>query len=45
MMHCGMEVVLANGELIRTGMGGLPDNNTWQLFPYGKSRSISILMI
>jgi len=35
MMHCGMEVVLPNGDLIRTGMGALPDNNTWHLFPYG----------
>ena len=25
MMHCGMEVVLPSGELIRTGMGALPD--------------------
>lgn len=25
MMHCGMEVVLPNGELIRTGMGAMPD--------------------
>ncbi|KAL2202345.1 aryl-alcohol oxidase [Sarocladium strictum] len=25
MMHCGMEVVLPNGELMRTGMGALPD--------------------
>lgn len=25
MMHCGMEVVLPNGELVRTGMGALPD--------------------
>ena len=23
--HCGMEVVLANGELLRTGMGALPE--------------------
>ena len=37
-----MEIVLANGELVRTGMGALPDPttdsksaNTWQLFPYG----------
>jgi hypothetical protein len=37
MMHCGMEVVLPNGEVIRTGMGALPNNNTWQLFPYGIS--------
>ena len=21
--HCGMEVVLANGEILRTGMGGM----------------------
>jgi hypothetical protein len=25
MMHCGMETVLPSGELIRTGMGALPD--------------------
>jgi 4-cresol dehydrogenase (hydroxylating) len=35
MMQCGMEVVLANGDVIRTGMGAMPGNNTWQLFPYG----------
>ena len=34
-MQCGMEVVLANGEVVRTGMGALPGNNTWQLFKYG----------
>jgi hypothetical protein len=26
-MHCGLEVVLPNGELIRTGMGSLPNPN------------------
>src|SRR5579859_4000526 len=30
-----MEVVLPNGEVMRTGMGAHPGNNTWQLFPYG----------
>ncbi|KAL1591367.1 hypothetical protein SLS60_012066 [Paraconiothyrium brasiliense] len=25
MMHCGMEIVLPNGELLRTGMGAMPD--------------------
>ena len=35
MMQCGMEVALPNGELMRTGMGALPGNNTWQLFKYG----------
>ncbi len=35
MMQCGMEVVLPNGELLRTGMGAMPGSNTWQLFKYG----------
>ncbi|KAK9770842.1 putative Vanillyl-alcohol oxidase [Seiridium cardinale] len=25
MMHCGMEIVLPNGELVRTGMGAMPN--------------------
>ena len=33
--HCGMEVVLANGDLVRTGMGALPGSKTWQQFSYG----------
>ncbi|MDO6966154.1 FAD-binding oxidoreductase [Rhizobium alvei] len=33
--HCGMEVVLANGELMRTGMGALPGAATWQDYKYG----------
>ncbi len=33
--HCGMEVVLANGELVRTGMGALPNSKTWQQYKYG----------
>jgi 4-cresol dehydrogenase (hydroxylating) len=32
---CGMEVVLANGEVLRTAMGGLPKSNTWQIFKWG----------
>jgi len=32
---CGMEVVLPNGELMRTGMGALPGSNTWQEYKYG----------
>lgn len=34
-MQCGLEVVLGNGEVVRTGMGAMPGNNTWQLFKYG----------
>ena len=33
--HCGMEVVLANGDVVRTGMGALPGAKTWQQFKYG----------
>ena len=31
----GLEVVLPQGEVMRTGMGALPGSNAWQLFPYG----------
>jgi 4-cresol dehydrogenase (hydroxylating) len=34
--HCGMEVVLGNGDIVRTGMGALADGSqTWQAWPYG----------
>lgn len=33
--HCGMEVVLPDGELIRTGMGALPGAESWAEYPYG----------
>ena len=32
---CGMEVVLANGDVVRTGMGALPSSKTWQQYKYG----------
>lgn len=35
LMQCGMEVVLANGEVLRTGMGGVPNSNSWQVFKWG----------
>lgn len=35
MMQCGMEVVLANGDVLRTGMGGVENSNTWQSFKWG----------
>ena len=35
MAPCGMEVVLADGELVRTGMGAMPDNKTWHLYKRG----------
>lgn len=33
--HCGMEVVLPNGELLRTGMGAMPGAQTWQQYKAG----------
>jgi len=30
--QCGLEVVLANGELLRTGMGGMSTSKSWHLF-------------
>jgi 4-cresol dehydrogenase (hydroxylating) flavoprotein subunit len=35
MFQCGMEVVLPNGELLRTAMGGISNANTWQVFKWG----------
>jgi 4-cresol dehydrogenase (hydroxylating) len=33
--HTGMEVVLPNGELMRTGMGALPSSNSWHEYKHG----------
>jgi 4-cresol dehydrogenase (hydroxylating) flavoprotein subunit len=32
---CGMEVVLADGRVLRTGMGSLSNSTSWQAFKYG----------
>ncbi|WAT17525.1 FAD-binding oxidoreductase [Aurantiacibacter sp. MUD11] len=32
---CGLEVVLANGEVVRTGMGAFSNAPTWQAYPFG----------
>ncbi|MGR7026775.1 FAD-binding oxidoreductase [Geodermatophilus sp. URMC 62] len=32
---CGMEVVLGNGEVLRTGMGALPGAETWHTYQRG----------
>jgi (+)-pinoresinol hydroxylase len=33
--HCGMEIVLPSGELLRTGMGAIPAADTWQQYKSG----------
>jgi 4-cresol dehydrogenase (hydroxylating) flavoprotein subunit len=33
--HCGMEVVLANGDILRTGMGGMGNPRSWHVYPHG----------
>lgn len=35
LFECGMEVVLADGQVLRTGMGSMPGSNTWQVFKWG----------
>ncbi len=35
MFQCGMEVVLADEEILRTGMGSMPNSTTWQVFKWG----------
>lgn len=35
LFSCGMEVVMPNGEVLRTGMGSLPNSNTSQVFKWG----------
>ena len=32
---CGLEVVLPNGDLVRTGNGAMSNSHSWQLFKYG----------
>lgn len=31
--HCGMEVVLPDGDILRTGMGGMNNPHSWLVYP------------
>lgn len=33
--QCGMEVMLADGSLLRTGMGGITNSRAWQVYKHG----------
>jgi 4-cresol dehydrogenase (hydroxylating) len=35
MAPCGLEVVLAGGEVLRTGMGAIPDSKVWHIYKRG----------
>jgi 4-cresol dehydrogenase (hydroxylating) len=35
MMQCGMEVVLPDGDVMRTGMGAMPGNRSWHMYKRG----------
>src|SRR3546814_13144082 len=34
-MQCGMEVVLADGQVVRTGQGGISNSKHWQISKHG----------
>jgi 4-cresol dehydrogenase (hydroxylating) len=41
--HCGMEVVLPNGELLRTGMAALANDAQWADYKYGFGPHVAAL--
>jgi len=42
---CGLEVVLPNGDLVRTGTGAMANSTSWQLFKYGYGPSWDQLFV
>ncbi|MGH1554663.1 FAD-binding oxidoreductase [Streptomyces sp. L7] len=42
---CGMEVVLANGELLRTGMGAMPGSPSWHTYQRGFGPALDSLFM
>jgi 4-cresol dehydrogenase (hydroxylating) len=43
--QCGMEVMLANGELVRTGMGAIEIGRAWQLYKAGFGPSFDTMFM
>lgn len=44
-LPCGMEVVTADGELLRTGMGAMPDNKSWHVYRRGLGPTLDQLFM
>lgn len=42
---CGMEVVLANGEVLRTGMGAMTGNQAWHVYKRSLGPSLDTLFM
>jgi 4-cresol dehydrogenase (hydroxylating) len=42
---CGLEVLLANGELVRTGMGAIGDGRAWHVYKGGYGPSLDGLFM
>src|SRR5918994_4560165 len=43
--QCGMEVVLADGDVLRTGMGGLPGARSWHVYKRGLGPTVDQLFM
>ena len=43
--QCGMEVVLANGEVMRTGMGAMPGSRAWNVYKRGLGPTVDQLFM
>jgi len=43
--HCGMEVVLPTGDLIRTGMGAMSNSKSWHVYPHSFGPSVDGLFM
>lgn len=44
-LPCGMEVVLADGSIMRTGMGAMPDNKSWHVYRRGLGPTLDQLFM